>query len=419
VSLVRFVHAADLHLDSPFKGIHAVSPAVGAVLREATFAAFERIVELCIEEDVDALLVAGDVYDGADRSLRAQLRFIAGLERLDEAGIRSFICHGNHDPLDGWTARLRLPPGCHQFGTEVEAVPLDDLGLAAVYGVSYGQAAVTGDLAATFDATADRRFSIGLLHCTAGAAGGHENYAPAGLDTLVGAGIDYWALGHVHTRQILRERRPAVVYPGNPQGLQPNETGPRGVYLVEVDERGVAGFQFRAVDAVRWAQPRIDIGGLESEQALLDLCRARVQQMIEEAGGRPLVYRLAFEGGGELHEALSDAHLLADLAAGLNDEYGRSAPFAWCDGAASETRPAFDRALRREAGDFLATVLELSENLQHDPQGRETLREDLAALLQHERFAPYRRECGLRDDDLAGVIAEAETRVVEALRAPL
>jgi hypothetical protein len=156
---------------------------------------------------------------------------------------------------------------------------------------------------------------------------------------------------------------------------------------------------------------------LESEQELLDACRTRVERLREEAGGRPLIYRIACEGSGPLHESLSDTQMTADLTAVLNDEHADLEPFAWCNGVSSATRPAFDRALRREAGDFLATVLELSETLQHDLPAREdALRDDLAALLRHERFAPYRHACGLDDAELPGIIAEAEARVVDALR---
>ncbi len=111
MSLIKFVHAADLHLDSPFRGIGSEVPDyVLETLQEATFEAYDRTIEFCISEEVDAFLVAGDVYDGADRSLRAQVRFVNGLNRLDAAGVRSFVCHGNHDPMDGWEARLSLPP---------------------------------------------------------------------------------------------------------------------------------------------------------------------------------------------------------------------------------------------------------------------------------------------------------------------
>ena len=122
---LRFVHAADLHLDSPFHGLRSVNPDIGQILQQATFQAYTNIIELCMDEQVDALLVAGDIYDGADRSLQAQLRFYQGLGKLNDAGIASFICHGNHDPLNSWLAQLKRPPLSRQFRETVEAVPLD------------------------------------------------------------------------------------------------------------------------------------------------------------------------------------------------------------------------------------------------------------------------------------------------------
>ena len=111
---IRFVHAADLHLDSPFTGLRAAAPEnVAQALYSGTFDSYRNIIDLCIAERVDALLASGDIYDGADRAQRA---FIDGLRGLDAAGIRSFVCHGNHDPLDGWEARLAYPDGCHRFG---------------------------------------------------------------------------------------------------------------------------------------------------------------------------------------------------------------------------------------------------------------------------------------------------------------
>ncbi|MCH8225243.1 MAG: DNA repair exonuclease, partial [Chloroflexi bacterium] len=121
---IRFVHAADLHLDSPFSGLRSIVPEIAQTLHQATFNAYDNIIDLCIREQVDALLVAGDIFDGADRSLRAQLKFADGLNRLEAANIRSFICHGNHDPLDGWEAKITLPGGCHRFGAELTQVPV-------------------------------------------------------------------------------------------------------------------------------------------------------------------------------------------------------------------------------------------------------------------------------------------------------
>ena len=149
MTLLRFVHAADLHLDSPFKGLRDAAPeGISGEISNATFRTYDNIIDLCIRERVAALLVAGDVYDGAERSLRAQRKFIEGLERLDEQGIRSFVCHGNHDPLDGWEARLAYPALCHRFGREWERVPVfpEDPARAVVHGISYPKSDVRDNL---------------------------------------------------------------------------------------------------------------------------------------------------------------------------------------------------------------------------------------------------------------------------------
>ena len=217
----RFVHAADLHLDSPFKGIRSEAPAhVAQLLSNATFDAYQNIIDLCLQERVDALLVAGDIYDGADRSLRAQRAFIDGLRSLDAAGIRSFVCHGNHDPLDGWEARLSYPAGCHRFGAEFSAAPVfpDEPDRAQVYGISYPTRDVYENLVQRLGKVQNPAFTIGLLHANVGGNTDHALYSACSLDDLVQSGVDYWALGHVHTRQILHERTPTVVYPGNRKG---------------------------------------------------------------------------------------------------------------------------------------------------------------------------------------------------------
>ena len=178
-----------------------------------------------------ALLVAGDIYDGADRSLRAQLHFADGLAQLEKAGIRSFIRHGNHDPLDGWEARLDLPAGCVRFGPEVDGFPVfpDERERATVHGVSYPTREVRENLTPLFaEAGSGQGFNIGLPHANVGGNPDHDSYAPCSVSDLAETGLDYWAMGHVHTRQTLRERNPTIVYPGNPQGRHPNEPGARG-----------------------------------------------------------------------------------------------------------------------------------------------------------------------------------------------
>lgn len=414
--LIKFVHAADLHLDSPFKQIGSEAPPqVAEALVRATFEAYQRIIDLCIEQQVDALLVAGDVYDGADRSLRAQREFIAGLERLDAAGIRSFVCHGNHDPLDGWEAKLDYPPGCHRFGTEWRSVPVfqDDPERAVVTGISYPTREVRKNLVDELQTT-DGRFQIGLLHANVGGNPAHDSYAPCSVDDLSRTGIDYWALGHVHAREVLREAAPTVIYPGNPQGRHPNERGGRGVYVVEVgDDRSVHP-QFHPVDVVRWEQIELDISELRSEQELLDELPRRVAELLQAADGRPIVFRVELHGRGPLHAPLRRPDLAKDLGEQVNAAFESRDPFAWCERITDRTAPEIDRQARSEGADFVAELLRLSSAAQADLEQLAGLAPELDPLYGNQRFR-FMREEAPRDQDLADLLQEAEEIALDLL----
>ena len=439
---LRFVHAADLHLDSPFRGIGSEAPEyVGETLRRATFDAYENIIELCVRERVDALLVAGDIYDGADRSLRAQLKFVDGLNRLDAAGIRSFVCHGNHDPLDGWEARLALPPGCVRFGAEVSGEPVfpDEPERAAVYGISYprrvveenlslrfreipafaGMTGASGMTAAGAGMTgavgSGAGCNIGLLHANVGGNTGHDNYSPCTVTDLAETGLDYWALGHVHTRQVLRQERPTVVYPGNPQGRHPLETGERGVYLVEVDDYGAVSLDFRPVDVVRWETLEVGIGGLETEQELLDAVDCACASRAESAAGRPVVCRLTLNGRGPLHRWLRNADNVNEIRERLNERYAGARSWLWCERVRAGTTPPVDRAQVAQREDFTGDLARLGSVLRDDPGALAELRESLRALYVNSNAAPYLRTLLPSDDELREMLAAAEEECLSSL----
>lgn len=415
---IRFVHAADLHLDSPFTGLKAAAPeTVADRLYNATFDAYENIIDLCIAEEVDALLVAGDVYDGADRSLRAQLRFIEGLKKLDAKGIRSFVCHGNHDPLDGWQARLDYPPGCHRFGPEWEAAPVfeDAPERAVVHGISYPKREVTENLAHRLGKVEPGPFSIGLVHANVNNDTGHAAYAPCSLDDLVRSNLHYWALGHVHARQVLSEREPTVVYPGNPQGRHPNETGARGVYLVEVDDGGKVSLEFRAMDAVRWESLRIDIGKSETEQELVDALHEGMQGLLNRADGRSLVVRIMLTGRGELNRSLRRPNTIEDLVDELNGEWAERSPFVWCERIEDASASPFDREARLKGSDFLAEVLQTADRAKTDPELLAGLGAGLSDLYQHHRFRRYLSDSAPGEEELAALVDEAEAMAVDLL----
>lgn len=318
----KFVHAADLHLDSPMRGLDAHR--LPASFASPTFRAFERIVSLCLREKADFLLLAGDLFDSKDRSVRARLHLHRELSRLDAAGIATFIVHGNHDPLSADPGGLSLPGSVKCFGASWEEVKVlrGEKVLCRVQGISFATERVTENLAAHFSRKGPE-FTVGLLHANLGGLAGHANYAPCSLSDLERSGLDYWALGHVHTRSI--DRLPSgtlVVYPGNSQGRHINEAEARGCMLVEVDDSGVAQARFVGLEPVRWLRVAAPVGGHETFDALLSACEEQVREASQ--GAEAAVVRVRLEGRGVLHRQLGlpgglaafEESLRASLAAG-------------------------------------------------------------------------------------------------------
>src|SRR5215471_10073160 len=269
---LRFVHAADLHLDSPFRGLANTSTKLRDELQAATLGAFARIVDHTIESKADFLLLAGDLYDSKDRSLRALVAFRRQMERLAERDISVYIVHGNHDPLNGWGSEFQLPPNVTTFSGRMDTEPFIRRGreVASITGVSYTRERVMENLAASFKVAGDSPYSVAVLHTNVGGQTGHADYAPTTVEELSAAGFDYWALGHVHTRSVLATDPAMIVYPGNIQGRHAREGGPRGCYQVDVDTQGRANLHFIETNVVRWAHIAVSIAGHSRLSGLVD-----------------------------------------------------------------------------------------------------------------------------------------------------
>jgi len=392
----RFLHTGDLHLDSPFRGVSAEAPAeVGRVLRDATLSAWDRIVELALGEGVDFVVVAGDVFEQANRTLLAQIRFRDGLARLGDAGIRSFVVAGNHDPLSGWEPAVTWPATAHRFGADrvgSEAVLRDGEEIARVYGISYAVRDVRDNLARTFHRDADAPYAVGVLHANVGSQPGHQLYAPCTLADLRASGMDYWALGHVHKPGVLSPADPTVVYCGNPQGRDPGEMEPRGCYVVTVDAAGRAHPSFHATDVVRWQLLAVSIDALAGEEAVV-AATADAVEAARGAAGRSVVARVALIGRGALHESLRRGGLLAQVRQLAQERLAGSREFAWIEALLDETRPALDPAGIGAPGTFLGEMIAEAASA-HD------------ALLGH-----------LNGDDMATGSALAWTEVLDDLYA--
>ncbi|MDQ6683358.1 MAG: DNA repair exonuclease [Chloroflexota bacterium] len=357
----RFLHTGDLHLDSPFQGVSAEAPAsLLDVLRAATTDAWRNVVRLAIEERVDFAVVAGDVFEGRSPTLLGQTRFRDGLAELAAAGIPSVVVHGNHDPLDGrsWAPSLVFPDACRRFGArgvESQAIVRGGREIARVYGRSYDRPAVTENLVSGFHRDPDVPFAVGLLHANVGDRPGHGNYAPCSIEDLGAAGMDYWALGHIHRPGVI-SADPLAVYCGIPQGRDPGETGPRGCYLVDVAADGRPAARFVACDVVRWQHLAIGIDQLTDDEQLQRRSLAALAEATEAADGRALVARVHLIGRGGLHASLRRTGYTDDLRALLNEQLP-AAPLAWVESIRNETRPAVDLAARRGAPDFIGDFL--------------------------------------------------------------
>ncbi len=261
--MFKFVHAADIHLDSPLHKLDYYEGAPVEDLRQATRRALENLVKLVVSEDVAFVLIAGDLYDGDWRDYNTGLHFISQMGKLREAGIAVFIIAGNHDAASKITKTLRLPDGVKLFPAErPETFCLENIGVA-LHGQSFATPAVRKNLAALYPSALSGCFNIGILHTCVTGRESHEPYAPCTVQDLQSRGYDYWALGHVHQREVVLET-PLSVFPGNIQGRHARETGPKGCMLVSVDDRGLPSADFRSLDVIRWATVELDASGVES-----------------------------------------------------------------------------------------------------------------------------------------------------------
>jgi DNA repair protein SbcD/Mre11 len=415
------VHAADLHLDTPFVGVEADAPQMAELLRDASLDALDRLVEVAVERQAAFVVLAGDIYDGSERGLRAQLRFRDALVRLDEADIATFVVHGNHDPVEeGWQAIRRWPARVTVFDDSSVGevgVDVDGQRLATVHGISYATRAVTENLARRFERTAAPGVHVGLLHATVGAQAEHATYAPCSIDDLTSARMDYWALGHVHQRQILRRGRgrgdPWVVYAGNTQGRspKPSERGAKGCYVVPIDPTAIGSPigepEFVALDAVRFSEVAADVEDVEDLARLADCLLEAGEQARAQAEGRALVLRGRLTGRGELHRELARPGSREQLLRRLRDAARGLTPPLWWDALEVATRPPVDRRALRERADFTGELVRLVDRLREDPDVGE-LGVDADQILEQLEPPPD----GAPIDQL---LAEAESRALDLL----
>lgn len=309
----RFLHAADIHLDSPLRGLSRYEGLPEDDIRRATRAAFDNLIQRAIDEAVDFVVIAGDLFDGDWKDMGTGLYFARAMGRLDQAGIAVFLLSGNHDAESVLTRSIPWPPNVRLFGTRrPETHTLPNLAVA-VHGQSFATPVVTDNLVLAYPDAIDHHFNIGMLHTALAGRPGHAAYAPCSLDDLKSKHYDYWALGHVHEHEIVSED-PHVVFPGNTQGRTIRETGPKGAVIVTVEDAQVVTIERVELDVLRWARVEVDCTDATAN-SVPSLMRASLLSAWQNNGaGLPLVARVSLTG------QTMDAGALHDGASSLRDD---------------------------------------------------------------------------------------------------
>jgi len=335
--MFKFLHAADIHLDSPLRGLDRYEGCPADEIRGATRKALDNLVRLAIAEKVAFVLIAGDIYDGDWHDHNTGLCFVAGLARLRDAGIEVFLIRGNHDAQNRMTRDLRLPDNVRSLPVDRPQTLHARDGRAAIHGQGFATANVTDDLASRYPAADPGCFNIGMLHTSATGRAGHGKYAPCSVETLRSKEYGYWALGHVHARETLDDREARVEFPGNIQGRDVGEPGVKGCLLVTVDDRQ-ARADFRPLDVLRWEICPIDASKMTGPEDVCQAFQDALPGLLDRAEDRLLAVRVEVVGESPAHGAItSQAEHITENIRGTAIGYGSGR--VWVEKVRLRTRP--------------------------------------------------------------------------------
>lgn len=417
---MRFIHTADIHLDSPLTGLSAYADAPAAMLRSATRDAFSNLVTAAIDQQVDFMVIAGDLYDGGWKDHNTGIYFCREMGRLKKAGIPAYVKFGNHDAESEMTKKLQLPDNVFAFEARRAHTFVIDHLKVALHGRSFRDAATTENLAAGYPAPRPGMLNIGVLHTALGVHATHANYAPCSIDELHAKGYQYWALGHVHEYQMWQGAA-TIVFPGNLQGRHIRETGPRGAVLVSADDAGVQQVERLYVDVLRWHSVEVDASGCGTLAEVVRATGAALEALLQSGSASvlPAAVRIVVTGSTRAHgelfgmETQLRAEVLALAAALAPDRL-------WIEKVKTMTTAADDGAAIRLRGDALADLQELLEKAETDPDFLAGLQQDLMALvgkapLELQSAVPYFKD--IRAGELAALVHEVRPGLVAQLAA--
>lgn len=414
---MKFIHAADLHVDSPLRGLDNYPGAPVERLRGATRQALIALVDLALEQQVAFVLLAGDIYDGNWADFRTGLFFREQMRRLTRQGIQVYMVKGNHDAESQISRQLPPLAGLHVFSArKAETFELAEQQVA-LHGRSFPNQAVPEDLLPGYPAARAGWFNIGLLHTSLNGREGHDTYAPTSVEAMLAKGYDYFALGHVHEREVVREAAPRIVYPGNLQGRHARETGAKGCELVTVNGGVIESSVAVELDAVRWHRLHLDVSAMQNLEDLRRHFLTSAQGMTAGASDRLHAVRVHLHGQTVLHqlEARQPGTLAAALQAATQDLESTD---LWLEQVRLDLRSPLDRSVAAERTDAIGEVVRLVDTLTQDEQ---LLRAWIAQQLGEMPALPASLADVYHDRidsaALAALLADAEATVLAQLSA--
>ena len=414
---MKFIHAADIHLDSPLTGLSAYPDAPVEMLRTATREAFSNLVNEAIDQSVDFMIIAGDLYDGTWKDHNTGIYFCKEMGRLNKAGIPVYLLFGNHDAESEMTKKLQLPENVFTFESRTPTTfYLPELKVA-LHGRSFKDKETKDNIAMGYPQPTPGFLNIGVLHTALEGNAMHATYAPCSLEELYAKGYHYWALGHVHDYQIW-EGASTIVFPGNLQGRHIRETGPRGAVLVTTDELSIKSVERLFVDVLRWSSLNVDVTVCTSFPEVVGAIGKALEAMVNDsASSIPIAVRVIVTGKTAMHgdlfglESQLRAEVIA-LAVAFGDER------LWIEKVKINTSAVDDGATMRVLSDALLELQNLFVDAETDPDFIKALQSDLLVLVNKaplELHTSVPSFSAIREGELAELISDVRSGLVSHL----
>jgi len=398
--MFRFIHTADVHLDSPLRSLALKEPEAAGLVANATRQSFSKTVDICIEEKADAFLIAGDLYDGELRSMKTAAFFAGEMRRLAASGVKVYMVRGNHDAESVVTKHLDLPDNVYVFSKNGEAVRVDGKDVV-LHGMSFAKPAAPQSLLPHYSPAVSGSINIGLLHTSLAGSSEHDVYAPCSLQDLLNQGYDYWALGHIHKREVHATTPSTVVMPGIPQGRHINEAGPKSITYVTIDANQHVQIEERHTNLVQFERINVDLSGVEKWRGVVERAEEQIGSIFDKAQAGHVIARIHLTGTTTLAMQLRrDADVLAEELR----EAGRRSGSTFIEKVVNETASKAGGTRSSSA----EPITELRQLLQNEGMDRSNVLERTQELLDElkKKLPPQLRDRFEAQQDDSGSLIE-------------